>query len=123
MKILNALGYGGIMMVIGMLVVFFGLAILILLISLMSAIFKKIDKSKAEKAAAAAAAAAPAPVPEIEEATEAAEADVVTDPQLIAVIAAAIAAFDNSGKALVVRSVRRASAWNRAARTEQVYRF
>ena len=53
MKILNALGYGGIMMVIGMLVVFFGLAILILLISLMSAIFKKIDKSKAEKAAAA----------------------------------------------------------------------
>ena len=35
MKILKALGHGGIMMVIGMLVVFFGLAILILLISIM----------------------------------------------------------------------------------------
>lgn len=123
MKILNALGYGGIMMVIGMLVVFFGLAILILLISLMSAIFKKIDKSKEEKAAAAAAAAAPAPVPEIEEATEAAEADVVTDPQLIAVIAAAIAAFDQSGKNLVVRKVRRASGWKGSARQEQIYHF
>ena len=113
MKILNALGYGGIMMVIGMLVVFFGL----------SAIFKKIDKSKAEKAAAAAAAAAPAPVPEIEEATEAAEADIVTDPQLIAVIAAAIAAFDQSGKNLVVRKVRRASGWKGSARQEQIYHF
>ena len=32
MKILNALGYGGIMMVIGMLVVFFGLALLIVIL-------------------------------------------------------------------------------------------
>ena len=123
MKILNALGYGGIMMVIGMLVVFFGLALLIFLISIMSAIFKKIDKSKAEKAAAAAAAAAPAPVPEIEETADAAEADVVTDPQLIAVIAAAVAAFDQSGKNLVVRKVRRASGWKGSARQEQIYHF
>ena len=35
---------------------------------------------------------------------------------------AAIAALDNSGKALVVRSVRRVSGWNRDAREEQVYR-
>lgn len=123
MKILNALGYGGIMMVIGMLVVFFGLAILIFLISLMSAIFKKIDKSKAEKAAETAAAAAPAPVPEIEEAAEAAEAGVVTDPHLIAVIAAAVAAFDQSGKNLVVRKVRRAPGWKGSARQEQIYHF
>ena len=123
MKILNALGYGGIMMVIGMLVVFFGLAILIFLISLMSAIFKKIDKSKAEKAAEVSAAAAPAPVPEIEEAADAAEADAVTDPQLIAVIAAAVAAFDQSGKNLVVRKVRRAPGWKGSARQEQIYHF
>ena len=123
MNILRSLGYGGKMMVIGMLVVFFGLAILILLISLMSAIFKKINKSKAEKAAAAAAAAAPAPVPEIEEEADAAEADTVTDPQLIAVIAAAIAAFDQSGKNLVVRKVRRAPGWKGSARQEQIYHF
>ena len=123
MKILNALGYGGIMMVIGMLVVFFGLAILIFLISLMSAIFKNIDKRKAEKAAEVSAAAAPAPVPEIEEAADAAEADAVTDPQLIAVIAAAVAAFDQSGKNLVVRKVRRAPGWKGSARQEQIYHF
>ena len=47
----------------------------------------------------------------------------VTDPELIAVIAAAIAAFDSSNKPLVVRKVRRVSGWNRSARAEQVYRF
>ena len=49
--------------------------------------------------------------------------DVTDDSELIAVIAAAIAAFDNSGKGLVVRKVRRVTGWNRASRTEQVYRF
>ena len=47
----------------------------------------------------------------------------VNDAQLIAVIAAAIAAFDNSGKSLVVRKVRRVSAWNKSSREEQVCRF
>ena len=45
------------------------------------------------------------------------------DAELIAVIAAAIAAFDNSGKNLVVRKVRRVSGWKDAARSEQVYHF
>ena len=40
-----------------------------------------------------------------------------------AVISAAIAAFTDSDKQLVVRKVRRVSGWNRASRTEQVYRF
>ena len=121
MNILSTLGYGGKMMVIGMLVVFFGLAILIFLISIMSSIFKKIDKQKAERAAAAAA---PAPVPQMETpAEEASDADVVTDPQLIAVIAAAVAAFDQSGKNLVVRKVRRAPGWKGSARQEQIYHF
>ena len=47
----------------------------------------------------------------------------VDDAQLIAVIAAAIAAFDNSGKNLVVRKVRRVNGWNNAARREQIYKF
>ena len=51
------------------------------------------------------------------------EESVVDDAQLIAVIAAAIAAFDNSGKNLVVRKVRRVNGWNNAARREQVYKF
>ena len=72
-----------------------------------------------EETPAAEAVSAPAPV--ARPAVPAVEPGI--DPQVVAVISAAIAAFDNSGKALVVRSVRRASAWNRAARTEQVYRF
>ena len=51
------------------------------------------------------------------------ESAVVDDSELIAVIAAAIAAFDNSGKRLVVRKVRRVPGWKDAARSEQIYHF
>ena len=120
--------YGAQVTAIGLVVVFLGLAILIGFITLMAQVFKAIDakkaeKAKAEAAAAAAAAAAavkaePAPTAEPEPVAEE-----VNDAELIAVIAAAIAAFDNSGKSLVVRKVRRVSGWNRASRAEQVYRF
>ena len=122
MNILNALGYGGIVAVIGMLIVFAGLTILIVILSLMGKVFQAADSKKAAKPAEAAPApveAAPAPAvpaPVVEE-------NVVDDAQLIAVIAAAIAAFDNSGKSLVVRKVRRVNGWNNAARREQVYKF
>lgn len=124
MKFLNALGYGGQMMAIGLLVVFTGLIILIVFISIMAAIFKGINNKKAKKAAEAAAAAA-APVPEMAEPAveEVNEDDAITDPQLIAVITAAIAAFDQSGKSLVVRKVRRAPGWKGSARQEQIYHF
>ena len=103
---------------IGLLVVFVGLIILIAFIYLMAAAFT-VGKKKPAETPAAEAVSAPAPV--ARPAVPAVEPGI--DPQVVAVISAAIAAFDNSGKALVVRSVRRASAWNRAARTEQVYRF
>lgn len=122
-KLMNALGYGGIVAVIGMLTVFFGLFILIVCIWVMGKIFQSIDKKKAAKAAAAsqpAAESVPAPVAEVP-AVE--ETTAVDDAQLIAVIAAAIAAYDNSGKNLVVRKVRRVNGWNNAARREQVYKF
>jgi Na+-transporting methylmalonyl-CoA/oxaloacetate decarboxylase gamma subunit len=45
------------------------------------------------------------------------------DPQIIAVIAASIAAMSESGKTLVVRSVKKSAGWQRAARNEQVSRF
>ena len=125
MSVMNALGYGGIVAVIGILIVFLGLTILICCISIMGKIFKSIDQKKAAQAAAekaeAAPAPAPAPVPVVEKVEEA--SNVVDDAQLIAVIAAAIAAYDNSGKNLVVRKVRRVNGWNDAARREQVYKF
>lgn len=108
----SALGYGGIVMVIGMLIVFVGLTILILCVSLMGKIFKSINQKKKAVTPEPAPAAAPAPA-----------ADPMEDKQLIAVIAAALAAYDKSGKQLVIKKVRRVGSWNNAARSEQVYRF
>ena len=131
MNILGKIVYGLQVAAIGLVVVFLGLAILIAFITLMAQVFKAIDGKKADKAAeakraeeaaraaeAAKTAAAPAAVE-----PEPAVADVTDDSALIAVIAAAIAAFTDSDKQLVVRRVRRVSGWNRAGRTEQVYRF
>ncbi len=131
MSISAILAYGGQVTAIGLLIVFVGLFIIIGCIYLMSALFQLGGKAaenrarrKAEQAAAAKAepapVEAPAPVQEVVSAPE--QDDLVTDPQLIAVIAAAIAATD-SGRTLVVRSVRRASGWKRAAREEAVCRF
>ena len=124
MGILKALSYGGITAVIGMFIVFLGLTILICAVKIMGAVFAGMTAKKQAKAKAAviekpAAPSAPAPVAAPEPVME----DVTDDSELIAVIAAAIAAFDNSGKSLVVRRVRKVSGWNRASRAEQVYRF
>lgn len=122
MNTMNPVAYGAIVAVIGIAVVFVGLTILVFFVWLMGQLFRAIGRSKeekAKKAAAAAAPAAPAPVaePVVEESVE------VNDAELIAVIAAAIAAFDDSGKRLVVRKVRRVPGWKDAARSEQVYHF
>ncbi len=125
-NIINGILYGTPVMLIGLFVVFAMLTILICCIMVMSGAFNKIKKSKEEKARAKAAAAAHAPVAAPAPAPVAEPVPVmeeVNDAQLIAVIAAAIAAFDNSGKSLVVRKVRRVSSWNKASRQEQVYRF
>ena len=119
--------YGAQVTAIGLVVVFLGLAKLIAFITPMAQVFKGIDAKKNAKAAEAARAAeavkaaevakpAPAPVEPVVQ-------DVTDDSELVAVIAAAIAAFTDSDKQLVVRRVRRVSGWNRAGRAEQVYRF
>ena len=123
--------YGAQVTAIGLVVVFLGLAILIGFITLMAQVFKRIDANKSAKAAEAARAAEAAKVAEVAKAPAVAPAsvaepvveDVTDDSELIAVIAAAIAAFTDSDKQLVVRKVRRVSGWNRAGRAEQVYRF
>ena len=114
---LSALGYGGIVAVIGILIVFLGLAILIVSIMAISKLLRMMEKKPAVEAPK------PAPVVEAPVAAPVVEEEVVDDTELIAVIAAAIAAFDNSGKNLVVRKVRRVSAWNKSSREEQVCRF
>ena len=129
MSVFGKIIYGLQVAAIGLVVVFAGLAILIFTVTIMGKIMenaaaKKEAKVRAEaeaaqRAAQAAAAAAPAPAAQPEPVIE----DVTDDSELVAVIAAAIAAFDNSGKSLVVRKVRRVSGWDRAARAEQVYRF
>ena len=123
MNMMSTLGYGGIVAVIGMLIVFLGLTILICFVWGAGKIFQAIDHSKEAKAKASVPAPAPAPAEEAPAPAVVEEAPVVDDAQLIAVIAAAIAAYDNSGKSLVVRKVRRVNGWNNAARREQVYKF
>ena len=128
MSVFGKIIYGLQVTAIGLVVVFLGLTILICAVTIMGKFMEKATAKKeakaraeAEAAARAAAAAAPAPVQAAE--PEPVMEDVTDDSELIAVIAAAIAAFDNSGKSLVVRRVRRVTGWNRAARAEQVYRF
>ncbi len=123
MNILNALGYGGIVAVVGMFIVFLGLIILIVCITIMGKVFQAATKPKAAPAAPAVPAPAPVPVPVVKPQIYEEEAPAGIDPQVIAAISAAIAAFDGGNKNLVVRSVRRVSGWNGAARREQIYKF
>lgn len=100
-------GSVGIMALTGILVVFLILAILIFFFWLMGTIFKGIDKARAEKKASADAAKADAPAPAVEAAVaEAADED--DEEELIAVISAAIAAYEGSGD-FSIRSVKRRS--------------
>ena len=118
----NPVLYGLMVAVIGIAVVFVMLTILIAFVWALGKLIQKLVGRAEAKKAAAAAADAPAPAPVVE-APVVEEAPAVDDAQLIAVIAAAIAAFDNSGKNLVVRKVRRVNGWNSAARSEQIYHF
>lgn len=107
--------------VLGMATVFVGLVILIGAIKLVSAIIRRSQGNKEKKTpepTKAPVALAPVSVPVKE------VVSVYDDPEIIAVISAAIAAFDPTGKRLVVRSVRRLgsrSAWADAGRREQLY--
>ena len=122
MNTMNPVAYGLIVAVIGIAVVFVMLTILIAFVWALGKLIQKLVNRAEAKKAAAAAAAAPAPAPVVE-APVVEEAPAVDDAELIAVIAAAIAAFDNSGKNLVVRKVRRVSGWKDDARSEQIYHF
>ncbi|MDO4549058.1 MAG: OadG family protein [Clostridia bacterium] len=106
------LGFSLSVMAIGLLVVFFGLVVLIFATKGMSKLLQKAQKKEQPVTKAAQApkpVAAPAPV--VEEPSD--------DPQLIAVITAAIMAMEGASGNLVVRRVSRAgNAWARTGRGE-----
>lgn len=99
---------------IGLVVVFFALAILIVLIKAMTAFFDK--SKKAAPAPVKPAAPAPAPAPVAMPAVE--EEPVQDDSEIVAAIMAALSCvYEGTGKRPVVRSVRRSSSdWKRAYR-------
>ena len=99
-------------LVIGLVVVFFGLVLLIGLIKIMTMLTQEHKKK--------AAAAAPAPAVPV----AAEEVTVQSDDALIAVITAAITCAMEEGTGFTVRRVRRinnAPAWQKAGREEQIY--
>ena len=120
--IIAKLQYGLSVAFVGIATVFVGLIILIGLIKVLE---KFMDGVSKKQTAAPAPAPAPAPVAPVVEAEPE-----VDDGELIAVIAAAVAAAmeaageSEEAKGFVVRSIRRinnAPAWNRAGREEQIY--
>lgn len=114
----NYWGSVGIITITGILVVFLILAILILFFWLMGTIFKSIDKSRvAKKEAMKAEAPAAAPVVEVVAADEEEELD--NDDEIVAVISAAIAAYEGDS-GYTIKSISRhtdrrtRSAWSLA---------
>lgn len=120
MDYVHVLSYGGQVTLIGLAFVFVALATLIFCIWLMSRILRAFSEGKKKQAEVAAVEEAPTPAAAPVETIEEAEG---IDPGVIAAIAAAISAFTDSGKQLVIRSVRRSNNWARAARSEQIGRF
>ena len=114
MSFIEKLSISGQTMLIGLAVVFIALILLIACIKVMSLVMQE-KKPAPKKAEAPAAAPAPVAAPVIEEGIS---------PEIVAIISAAIAAYDGrSDKSLVVRSIRRKNGWNRAAREESICRF
>ena len=87
--------------VVGMLVVFFGLVILIMLIKLMGALTGNLGKKEAPKAAPAPVAAAPVAAP----APEGKLSPAKFDDETVAVITAAIAAVRGEGYPFQIKRI------------------
>ena len=91
--------------------------LMLLFLSFVIGLFKYIEKFQnvgKKKAAEAAPKAEEAPAPAIAQ-SEAADEDFADDLELVAVISAAIAAYENtSGDSFVVRSIKKSNKWHRA---------
>ena len=91
--------------------------LMLLFLSFVIGLFKYIEKFQnvgKKKAAEEAPKAEEAPAPAIAQ-SEAADEDFADDLELVAVISAAIAAYENtSGDSFVVRSIKKSNKWHRA---------
>lgn len=91
--------------------------LMLLFLSFVIGLFKYIEKFQSvgkKKAAEEAPKAEEAPAPAIAQ-SEAADEDFADDLELVAVISAAIAAYENtSGDSFVVRSIKKSNKWHRA---------
>lgn len=91
--------------------------LMLVFLSFVIGLFKYIEKFQnvgKKKAAEEAPKAEEAPVPAIAQ-SEAADEDFADDLELVAVISAAIAAYENtSGDSFVVRSIKKSNKWHRA---------
>ena len=123
MNYVHVLSYGGQVTLIGLSFVFVALASLIFCIWLMSKVVRFFSERKKKPHEDAAVQVTPAPAPASAPIEMIEEKEEAIDPGVIAAIAAAISAFTDSGKQLVIRSVRRSTNWARAARSEQIGRF
>ncbi len=105
----------GLVTLIGMGVVFLGLILLIIVLIMQGKIVKMIGgKPKRPQRQPQAQAAQPVSPVVVQDDRQ--------NQQLVAVIAAALAAYEgDTGKKLVIRSVRRKGGWAETARQEQVY--
>lgn len=121
MSIFAKLGFAALVMLIGVMIVFFGLTLLIICIKIMSSVVRSMT---AKKAPAPAPAPKPVVVPE-PVAEAAAEETGMNEDELVAVITAALMAYaKDPNKTLVVRNIRRAAqkapAWSKAGRADQL---
>lgn len=108
-------GSVGIIALAGILVVFLILAILIFFFWLMGTIFKAVDNKKKSKAAEKSEISAPAPAVEAVEA-DGDDGDSDSDEEIMAVIAAAVAAYsERDGKEYRILDVRPGGARTRSA--------
>ncbi|MDE7230584.1 MAG: OadG family protein [Oscillospiraceae bacterium] len=121
-------GSVGIITITGILVVFLILAILIIFFWLMGTIFKSIDKSRAaKKVAIKAETPAPAAAPVVEE-SPAEEEELDNDDEIVAVISAAIAAYEGDS-GYTIKSISRytdrrtRSAWSLAGIGKNMSQF
>lgn len=120
--------YVGAVVISGLVIVFFALLLLIIAVSVMGKIFESIKASKNKKPAEVEVKKE-APKPQVQ--APAPVAEVSEDDEIVAVIAAAVAAMaEESGTQLKIKSIRRSApagsrtnAWARAAANEATRAF